>query len=260
MSTDGKVITEIRLGGAPGTNPPARHWVGRAVALLLGGLLASACSKLADSPPNPLGYGYFPLEVGQFTVYDLTDVTYSLAQPPVMQHYQVKEVVRDTFTNLAGQVSYRVERFTRVQPGDAWALDSVWTALRTTTQAVKTENNVSFVKVIFPPREGLRWNGNALNGREKDEYQIKRLGKRFTLEDVSFDETLTIHQGRDTTANLVGQDKRIEVYARDIGLVYQERVSVNFCYNPDPPDPCLGQGRIDYGARRIQRIIGYGKE
>lgn len=243
-----------------GTAPHFRHRVSWAVAALLGGLLISACSKLAELPPNPLGYEYFPLETGQFTTYDLTDVTYSLTQSPVTQRYQIKEVVKEVFTNLAGQVSYRIERFARVQSGDAWELDSVWTALRTATQAVKTENNVSFVKVVFPPREGLKWNGNALNGREQEVYQVKRLGQRFVVEGVPFEETLTIHQGRDTTANLVSQDKRIEVYARDIGLIYQERVLVSFCSNANPPDDCLGQGRIDYGTKRIQRIIGYGKE
>ncbi|MBC7921789.1 MAG: hypothetical protein H7Z75_11970 [Ferruginibacter sp.] len=250
----------MRVECAFGAHPHSRPRVGWAITVLLGGLLVSACSKVAEPLPNPLGYEYFPLEAGQFTIYDLTDVTYSLAQPPLTQRYQIKEVVRDTFTSLAGQASYRIERFARVQSGDAWELDSVWTALRTTTRAVKTENNVSFVKVVFPLREGLKWNGNALNGRREDGYQIKQLGKRFTLEGVSFDETLTVYQGLDTTASLVDQDKRIEVYARNIGLIYQERVLVNFCYNDEPPDACLGQGRIDYGTKRIQRIIGYGKE
>src|SRR5690349_21327957 len=139
----------------PLIKPPSRQ--AKAIPSVWFGLLLlfSACSKMADVQPNQLGYDYFPLETGQYLLYDLTDVTYSLSAPPVTAHYQVKETVKEVFTDLAGQESYRIERSIRSQITDPWELDSVWTARRTATNAIREENNVAFVKMVFPLREGL---------------------------------------------------------------------------------------------------------
>jgi hypothetical protein len=217
-------------------------------------LFLSSCSKLAEVKPGQLGYEFFPLEVGHYTLYDLTDVTYSLTSAPVTRRYQVKEVVADTFTDLTGKASYRIERFSRPQAGSAWVLDSVWTARRSATQAIRVENNIPFVKIVFPVSDGLKWNGNVYNDREADEFRLKDVSKPFTVDGQPFDETLTVLQSTDSS--LVGQDKRIEVYARNIGLIYHEKLIVQYCSDSQ----CLGQGQIDFGTRRTQKIIGYGNE
>jgi hypothetical protein len=217
-------------------------------------LLFSACSKLAEVHPDQLGYDYFPLETGQYLQYDVTDMTYSLSDAPQAVHYQVKEVVKEEFTDLTGKESYRIERSIRNQVADPWELDSVWTAQRTSINAIRVESNVPFVKLVFPLREKVKWNGNAFNNREEEEYQIKNLSKRYSVSGQDFDETLTVWQSTDSS--LVSQDKRMEVYARNIGLIYQEKVIVQFCSNSD----CLGKGQIDFGVKHIQKIIGYGKE
>ncbi len=235
-------------------NQPSRTTKALLIVLLGLPLLFSACSKLADVQPNQLGYDYFPLETGQYLLYDLTEETYSLSADPSTAHYQVKELVKEVFTDLTGQKSYRIERSIRNQITDSWELDSVWTARRTATNAIREENNVSFVKIVFPLREGLKWNGNVFNDREKVDYQMKSLNKRYTVSGQAFDETVTVWQSTDSS--LVNQDKRMEVYARNIGLIYQEKVIVQFCSNSD----CLGQGQIDFGTKRFQKIIGYGKE
>ncbi|MES2732917.1 MAG: hypothetical protein V4714_14275, partial [Bacteroidota bacterium] len=106
-------------------------------------IIFTACSKLVEVSPSLVGYDYMPLEIGHYTLYDLTDVNYTLSGggTPVTKHYQVKEVVRDTFSDLAGQKSFRIERFSRLKAGDSWELDSVWTARQTASNVVRVENN-----------------------------------------------------------------------------------------------------------------------
>jgi hypothetical protein len=216
--------------------------------------LLTACSKLADVPPGQAGYDYFPLETGRYIQYDLTDVTYSLTAPPVTERYQIKEVVKEPFTDQAGQENYRIERLIRSKVGDAWELDSVWSARRTMSQALRVENNIHFVKCVFPVQEGVKWNGNAFNDRNEEEYRLKNVAKPYVVTGQPFNETLTVLQRTDSS--LVGQDKRLEVYARNIGLIYKEKVVVQYCSAPN----CLGQGRIDFGTKRFQKIMSYGKE
>jgi hypothetical protein len=226
------------------------------VFILLGlPMLFTACSKLTEVSPGQVGYDYLPLELGRFAIYDATDISYSLTGAPVTQVYQIKEVVRDTFSDLAGQKSFRIERSTRLQPGNAWELDSVWTARQTLSNVVLVENNVPFIKIIFPLREGLKWNGNVFNSHVADEYQMKNVGKGFTVNGQAFDETLTVIQQNDSS--LVNQDKRVEVYARNIGLIYQEKIIVQFCSDSED---CLGKGKIDFGTKHSQKIKGYGTE
>jgi hypothetical protein len=217
-------------------------------------VLITSCAKLAEVELGQAGYNYFPLEPGRYTLYDLTDITYSLTAPAVTEHYQIKEVVKESYTDQTGVENYRIERFIRPKAGDAWALDSVWSARRSTTQALRLENNIHFVKLVFPVKEGIKWNGNVFNDRREEEYRLKSVSKPFVLDGQPFGETLTVQQSADSS--LVGQDKRLEVYARNIGLIYKEKVVVQYCSASD----CLGQGRIDFGTKRFQKIIGYGNE
>ncbi|MES2732918.1 MAG: hypothetical protein V4714_14280, partial [Bacteroidota bacterium] len=111
-----------------------------------------------------------------------------------------------------------------------------------------------FIKIIFPLREGLKWNGNVFNSRAADDYQMKNVGKRYSVDSQLFEETLTVVQHNDSS--LVNQDKRVEVYARNIGLIYQEKIVVQFCSDEN----CLGKGKVDFGSKRSQKIIGNGTE
>ena len=216
--------------------------------------LLTACSKLADVPPGQTGYDYFPLETGRYIQYDLTGVTYSLTAPPVTVRYQIKEVVKEAFRDQTGQENYQIKRLIRSKAGDAWELDSVWSARRTMTQALRVENNIHFVKCVFPVQEGVKWNGNAFNDRQEEVYRLRSVAKPYVVNGQPFNETLTVLQRTDSS--LVGQDKRLEVYAKNIGLIYKESVVVQYCSTPD----CLGQGRIDFGTKRFQKMIGYGNE
>ena len=240
----------------------AKHLPLTAVLGLLCGVAAllslNACEVSTPALPDA-GYAYFPLEKGMFSEYDVVETTYTLSAAPSSRTYQIREVVSQVFTDLSAQESYRIERFSRTNANQIWRLDSVWTAKRTAHQAIRTENNLSYVKLVFPIGEGTRWNGNALNGlggkeASTDEYLMENLHKRHQINDQIFDKTLTVRQQNDST--LVGIDRRTEIYAAQIGLIYKEFTQLAYCYQAS----CLGKGQVDFGTRIIQRIKRYGKE
>lgn len=246
-----KIVSKLKAGFLPRSVAGA---IGSP--LVLAGLVLSlsACSKMADVEPNQLGYDFYPLESGRFAIYDLTDITYSLTAPADTHAYQLKEVVKESFPDLAGTTSYRIERYTREEPDQPWEIDSVWTSRQTPNQVVTNENSVPFVKMIFPLRENQKWNGNAFNNLEEDEYVMKKIDKAYSVGASKFDQTVTVVQGSDSS--LVNQDKRTEVYAKSVGLIYKEKIIVQFCSSSD----CLGQGRVDFGVKQIQQIVDHGKE
>lgn len=198
---------------------------------------------------------YFPIQTGQFTVYDVTEQRYSLTAAPVAQTYQLKETIGPAYTDVTGQLAYRLLRYRRSATGQTWQLDSVWSVRRTATEAIRTENGLDVVKFVFPATENVQWNANRLNASGPDTYQLRNVGQAVGVMGLSFDNTATVIQQADST--LLGQDKRREIYARDVGLVYKEVSQVQYC---TATPGCLGTRQIIYGIQQTYQIRSYGRE
>ncbi|MBO0938724.1 hypothetical protein J2I47_19390 [Fibrella sp. HMF5335] len=215
--------------------------------------LLFSCQQ-ADVTVTDPGTDYAPLETGRFIIYDVTEQRYSLTAPPATTTYQLKETIGSPYTDVTGQPAYRLQRYRRANAQAAWQTDSLWTARSNTQAAIRTENGADFVKLIFPLTERAEWNGNAYNQFQKDIYTLRQVRKPYTVGTQTFAETATVVQHSDS--NLVAQDKRLEVYAKQIGMIYREVVQLQFCSS----GTCVGKGQIDFGVRRYVRLASYGKE
>ncbi|MEZ0609374.1 hypothetical protein ACAW74_12700 [Fibrella sp. WM1] len=219
----------------------------------LGSMASLACTPSATEPIS-VGQDFMPLETGRFVVYDVTEQRYSLTAAPVTTTYQLKETVGSSYTDVTGQPAYRLQRYRRTTTSGTWSPDSLWTARLTDRAAIRTENGTDFVKLQFPVQERDRWNGNQFNPFDEDLYQARQVRQPYTVGSRLFDETVQVVQQDDST--LVSRTKRVEVYARQIGLVYKERVALQYCST----GACLGKAQIDFGVRQVFRAVAYGKE
>ncbi len=218
-------------------------------------LLAISCQEETIVPDNSrLGTDFFPMEKGLFWEYEVNLTTYNLLDSLPL-HYFLREVVADTFTDLSGQTSFRLERFSRDTASVAWELDSVWTARVSATQVVRTENNVPFIKLTFPLAEGKQWNGNTLNNRGTEPYTINSLGGSLELGDTTFNNTLVVLQ-KEVLDTIVFQDVRREYFASEVGMVKKEFIQLNYCSSEE----CFGQKIIDSGRKLRMELVAYGKE
>jgi hypothetical protein len=215
---------------------------------------ASCESKKVEPDPSRLGYDYFPLETGNYAIFDVQEIYYALTANPITREYQIKDEVAESFTDLSGETAFKILRYSRNDTLANWQLDSVWTAKRTPNQAIWTENNVSYVKMVFPLEEQQTWNGNVLNNKGADEYELQDISKPYYLPKHSFDKTITVVQQADSS--LVGLDQCKEVYAQNVGLVYSEKIQVQLCSSSAD---CLGKGKIDFGIKFYHRLNSYGK-
>lgn len=232
---------------------PLRSFI---VAFAVVGLVVGCKREQEEAEPAATrqGHDFFPLETGRFVEYDVVETQHLLASSPVVKTSQLREVVKSVLTDASGQPAYRLERFRRDTDTQHWRLDSVWTARREAERAVKTEGNVAFVKLVFPTADGLRWNGNALNDRGRNEYRIRRHDEPATVNGQRFDRTLEVLQREDSS--LVSLQRRLERYARGVGLVYWENTALFYCNSPG----CLGKGTVDFGRQTVYRIRKHGKE
>lgn len=243
--------------------------------------LVLLCFTRCDSTVEPndqiLGLLYFPLETGNFIEYEVEEIQYNLVGNTERLHYQLREEITESFIDIDGDIAYRQERFRRNSSADPWEPvpnAAIWVVQRNNFQAFRTENNQTLVKLVFPLSEGNTWDGNARNGREREEYQMIDFGLGFVLDTVEYSPTLRVIQN--DGCNLVNQDRRTEVYAEGIGLIYREIWNVEF--ESDPGSPCLDTTRlycesiiadtippkpnedcIKFGNIFTQKIINHGK-
>ncbi|GHB60053.1 hypothetical protein GCM10007390_12210 [Persicitalea jodogahamensis] len=213
-------------------------------------MLLIACEGNDSPRPDP-GYEYFPLETGTFREYEVTETRYALAQPAQTRTYRIRETIGLKYTDASGQDVYPFER--SVREGKAWRVDSVGLAWRTADQAFRTENGRTFIKIQFPVRESLRWNGNLYNTLGKQIFEINAVDRPLMLDSLAFARTITVVQQNDST--LLSLRKSQETYAGNIGLIKREQTSVQYCGTPD----CLGKGIIDYGFTKTTLLKNYGR-
>lgn len=224
-------------------------------ALFVLGLICG-CQKQYDCGcVNPtIGKDFFYPIVGQAVIYDVQETQYALTTVPTIKNYQLKEVLASILVETDGKEALRIERYRRENDSQKWAIDSVFLAKKEIDKALKTENNVTYVKLIFPVSEGLKWNGNAYNVLGDDSYELKKLNQPFQTNGQNFSKTLTVVQQNDST--LVDLKRRLEVYAEGIGMIYQEKTNVSYCNSGD----CLGKGKIDFGTKYILKIKSYERQ
>ena len=208
-----------------------------------------ACDNInSNLPLSQDGGKFFYPNIGQSIMYDVEDTEYELTGKFTVKTYQLKEVNVSAFKDSEGKETLRIERYRRENDSQKWTIDSVFTAKKEIDKALKTENNVTYLKITFPIKEGIKWNGNMFNSLGNDTYEMKKVNQAFQTNGQKFGNSLTVIQQNDST--LVDLKRRTEVYAEGIGLVYQEKINVSYCNSVD----CLGKGKIDFGKKHILKF------
>jgi len=217
------------------------------------GWILFSCSETLAPEPDQVGFNYFPLEIGDFQTYQVQKIEYSLFAVTDTSHYQLKQVVVDTFSTQ-NELNYILHRFSRESTLDKWQLDSVWTTRRTQNHAVVVENNIPYVKMVFPIRQNKVWDGNLFNALPPDEYQITEIGGSLETPVGTFVNNLTVFENNEPDT-LIFQDIRQSIYALNVGMIYKNSSILDFC-NTDPS--CLGI--LEFGTKFEQILTAYGKE
>ena len=167
-----------------------------------------------------LGYNYFPADIGVWVVYDVDSIVYNDFTDSVETYnYQIKEIVESAFIDGEGRETRRLERYIRLTDTLPWSINDVWFANRTASRAEKVEENVRFIKLIFPVKNGALWNGNAANTLGNRDYQYVETNVSMAVGGILFDSVLTVLQ-RDEDLGIV-KNYFLEKYAKNAGMVYK---------------------------------------
>jgi hypothetical protein len=198
---------------------------------------------------------YFPLRVGSYQLYQVDETLYSEVNPPEIKSYQLKIETVDSIQTIEGDFQYVLYRSTRSTAVEPWEYMDTWSARRSPIRAILQEGNTSFVKLEFPLRENREWDGNTFNTLGEDVYEAINIKQPYMIEGLpEFSKTITVKQS-DNQDLIVFQDKRSEVYARDIGLIEKKVLQLHY-YTLPVED--IGKQKIKNGVEYTQRLIEYG--
>ena len=190
-----------------------------------------SCSKEKDEvTPINVGYSYAGLNLGSYIVYDVDSHHYNLPfNIDTIVQFQIKEVVDSKYTDLEGEEAFKIIRYRRDSVNGLWVVLDVWNSKITATNYQKVEENVRFVKLVFPVRENTTWNGNVKNVLGEQIYEYTSAHKQETVGTLVFDSVATILQFEDV--NLVQERLFEEKFAAGVGLVYKKTRDVNNAFS-----------------------------
>jgi hypothetical protein len=207
-----------------------------------------SCHEQVTSPVADES-AYFPLEVGNFWIYQVTTETYATAQTPIKRSYQVQQKLSRSYP-LNGLLVFVIDESTRPNDKSPWILKSIHTVYKNQLEVVVQNDNAPVVKLAFPIAAVTSWNTNLYNTRPLVLLRYENAGRPFSVGKFNFDDTVSVLGSNDST--LVGQEKYLRVYARSTGCVYREDRSLAFC---QASSDCLGNSVVESGTIEKWELI-----
>ena len=206
--------------------------------LLITIIILSACKKSTEVLDAVTVSEYYPLQVGKYITYNLDSTVFTnFGTVKEIHNYQVKHVVDGEMTDNLGRPAYRIIRYIRKTALNPWTPDNTFMAVKTEFTMEFIENNMRFIKLKGPVKDGYTWKGNSyidvfglgLGYLDDWDYTYDSVDVSATVGALTLDSTLKVTQ-RDEIIGDVSSPPQyysehnvsIEKYARNIGLVYKE--------------------------------------
>lgn len=226
--------------------------------------LTGCKESMQEVDPTATGYQYYPLAVGDYRQYSVTDIRFRDNIGDTAR-FEMLEVVDTSFTDQTNTLTYKIIRSVRLDQSSAWQEDSVFVVTRSNTNVIETKDNTRRVKLIFPIKNGRSWSADAFNANEvnheedgKERYSFSEVGAPFTIGGNTYGKTVTVVQGK-PTKNLINLDNRKEVYAQDIGRVYRLYNKAIYCNQMTSGGCPYGEDFIIFGHERHEVLTAHGK-
>lgn len=228
----------------------------------------SSCKKETDTVNLDFGYNYFPDDSGVYVIYKVDSIIYDdFTATKRNSTIYLKETLTEEITDNLGRPARKIERSYANNPTSGWSLFNVYYQVKTKKVAERVEENLRYVKLVFPNDNNSSWLGNKYiispppyildgnNYRVGDwKYTVQQKDVSYTNGFQTFDSSLTVFHIYDSSA--INKTYSLEKYSRDIGLVYKELWIVTGQTNIGLP----WEIRAQKGFILRQYAIDYGKE
>lgn len=212
-------------------------------------LIFYSCSK--ENEELSVDYSYYPDSVGHWIVYDVHKTSIDQSDTTEDIYFQLKEVIESKFFDTEGRETMRIERYIRSNETLPWQISDVWMGNLLAGNVQIVEENVRFIKLVFPVVENKSWNGNAFNTMNEEIYEIISEGIADTINNQVFDKVCYVMQADEES--YVHKKFAFEKFAAGVGLVEKQYIYVESQDNFTIPI----MERIEKGTILEQKIVSY---
>jgi hypothetical protein len=196
-----------------------------------------SCGK--ESQPvdeSTFGYDFFPIIKGKSWVYASDSIIYDNGGSKIDTFSSfIKEEIGDSFVDETGITVYKLNRYFKRNPSDVWSRTNTWTTYTDKTRAIRTEENLKFIKLVFPLKKGLRWDGNVfldediiieVAGESIEAYKNWKHKMEEIDENFNFNGTdvTSVRVNLVDDASIIDRRKVTEYYGKGIGLLKKEMI------------------------------------
>lgn len=227
---------------------------------LLISIILASCKK-EDSVSSQFGIytDYYPLKIGNYHVYLVDSIFYDdFTSTSDTFQYQIKEMITDTFFDEQQQLNYRLERQYKYKSKNEsfdtipWQLKNVWFITKTNYSIQRVEENYRYVTITNPIKNGITWDGNAFNAKNKANYTYESFGETLLEKEQS---VAVIQQDIE---NLIEKKYYEQYFAKGIGLTKYYYIDVQSQNISNPSVPIAD--RIEKGIQYTQILIDFNIE
>lgn len=216
-------------------------------------VLFSSCgdeNKTLDSAF--FGYEYYPVEEGKYWVYKMNETLIKQeGNANETSVYFMREDVTEKFVNTIGDTIFKIQRSISDTQNGLYVATDLWTAEVTEAGAYRVEENLEFVKMIFPFKVGTSWEGNLFDNltsvkiaetsvwlyKDWGNYEVGAKGIPLEVEGQNYPDVTRIDQANFETS--IERRFAVEYYAKNVGLI-QKRMEIY-----DTQCVCPGQTWIE---------------
>lgn len=224
-------------------------------------IILSSCNKSEEFKTDAISE-FAPLIIGRYITYNLDSLIFASNTIPYDRviSYQVKQEVIALVKDNLGKPGYSIRRSIRSSDTDEWQADNTFFAINTSTGYEFTENNIRYLKLKQPIKNGATWKGNSyidtysansnLKYLDGWDYSYDSLNTPLTLETIKIPSAVTVLERNEVLGDTTNHNTYSEInfsvsnYGRGIGLVYHRFLHQEY----QPPTPGTFGYKIGYGV------------
>ncbi len=234
------------------------------------GLLTSCDPEIENVDEDKLGYQYYPLAIDNEWIFEVDSFLYSndgLIKDT--SHWFVKERIKDTYDHGSDGDAFVLERSISKDQLN-WKVSDIWTIEKNNTSLNKTEENLTFVKFVFPPTVNVRWDGNIFIDNSDTilvfgeflipfkywDYKVVEEITDYELSGVVYPKVLKVREVEDDPDSAILEYKNSFVYyAENIGVIQEDRTIL--FDQPKETDNRPWDVKADKGFILKKRLVSY---
>ncbi|MGX7688330.1 hypothetical protein ACWA1C_14295 [Flectobacillus roseus] len=212
-----------------------------------------ACSSLDSTELQPSILStkdYLMQEKGQFCVFSVHQISYTLNQKATESLFFEKHIVIDS-PNDEGVL---VAIFRKNQENTNWIETGRKLVVLQSGKIIEIQSNQTQCILVNPIEVGTRWNFQLYNPTKAQQAQITRFLPPMTYSHKTMSNLVEVELFKDSSA--LSLQKKQVFFAPNFGIVFSKESNVSYCYEGN----CLGKGQINYGTIITYELIDYGKE